>query len=53
MCATEHGEQQQRAVGDVGDAVHFLVVARVVAEGVHELRSQPLAARTWMPVTVR
>lgn len=35
---TEHGEEQQRAVGDVGDAIHFLVVSRVVTQRVNELR---------------
>ena len=50
---TEHGEEQQRAVGDVGDAIHLLVVPWVVTQRVNELRFKQQIESTWMPVTVR
>ena len=34
---TEHGEQEKRAVHNIGQSVHFLVIARIVSQSVYEL----------------
>lgn len=34
---TEHGEHEKSSIHNVGESIYFLVVARIVAQGIYEL----------------